>query len=437
MRLARIVNSRIVGLGIIVAAVLFAVSGWCQEESVPEQQQGEQVIIQPLAYGEEDELLEDQDQMQVIPTFSISGGTEENLFRTEDNERQVFRYLLQPGIRFVYDRGKSSVNIAYALNAHFFEDLDDVPEGEKDADEDNYVGHSFFFSAKTSPTAKLSVGLEDAFILTEEPSKAERFANDIERDRYRINRLTPMLFYQFNRRFSIDLRYRNVITDYDDSDEDSVEHGGIAGLSYHFSPTASMTLGYQYWDRNYDVDVSDFTAEQIGLTFRKQAKYNIYEAGIGYQMRDFDEDFRDEEEALTYNLSFTRELSEATYARLAFEQNFNESGIPDNFFEATQFSMSLGKVFRDRVPVTLQGFYRMADYPQFREFAPGEDFEEREDDRYGISASVGYKFTRWLTLTLAGGYENNDSNIEDFDYENSFINLIIGLNIGYSFIGEI
>ncbi|MFW5810960.1 MAG: surface lipoprotein assembly modifier, partial [Thermodesulfobacteriota bacterium] len=204
-------------------------------------------------------------------------------------------------------------------------------------------------------------------------------------------------------------------------------------LNYEFRPTWWLSLGYEYADRDYDVDVSDYTQDHISLSLRKQSKYNLYEASVGYADRQFDA--REDEDIVTWMLAFTRQLGYDMYTRLALEQNFNQSGIAENFFRATQASLRFGKTFRGgRIPVTLNTFYREGDYRQDSILLPDGDIEDREDERYGIQASIGYNLFRWMTLLLTAGYENNDSNLERYEYDNTYVTL--GVNTAFNIGGR-
>ncbi len=394
----------------------------------------ERILLQPMTYREAKDVNLTGKKFRVVPTFSVAAGAEDNFYRTKDDERDVFELLIQPGLQVEYDTGRTLFSLGYSLNSHSYWDIDDPPAGEKDADDDNYIGHTFSFLGRTIPTNKITLGLEDVFHRTNERSKADRLANDIRRERFYVNRFTPMVYYQMTRRISLDLRYRNTITEYDDeTDEDSIEHAGIVGLNYEFRPTWWLSLGYEYADRDYDVDVSDYTQDHISLSLRKQSKYNLYEASVGYADRQFDA--REDEDTVTWMLAFTRQLGYDTYTRIALEQNFNQSGIAENFFRATQASLRFGKTFRGgRIPVTLNTFYREGDYRQDSILLPDGDIEDREDERYGIQASIGYNLFRWMTLLLTAGYENNDSNLERYEYDNTYVTL--GVNTAFNIGGR-
>ncbi|MEE4357026.1 MAG: outer membrane beta-barrel protein [Desulfococcaceae bacterium] len=396
--------------------LIFLVFFLCVTEHSP----ASRIIIQPLVAVQE-AAMDPGGRLRIAPKVSASSRYDSNFYNTARDERGVFTYLMQPGIEMEYYTAKSSVTLGYTLDAYFYHDNDDVPIGQKDADEDDYVGHTFHFNVRTAPFAKLSLELDEIYFKTREESKADRFANDTSREKYYINRLTPGLFYRWNERFSSAVRYRSTITEYDrESDASSKENRGIFDLTYHFSPLSSLTLDYQIWDRNYDVDISDYTSNQVEMVYRKQAKHLGFEAGVGYHSRSFDDDSRDGTDALHYHAGLSAQTAKSR-GELVFEENYNDAVTADDFYKARKLNLSLGRTFGRYLDTGISGFYQMNDYEDWMEYR--SDPENREDDIFGLSASVRYKFARWLALGLEGGYEDRDSNLDAYDYDNKFIML--------------
>ena len=50
-------------------------------------------------------------KVTVKPTITTSWKTDSNFFKSETNEREVYTYLLKPGIELGYDTGKSQVTL--------------------------------------------------------------------------------------------------------------------------------------------------------------------------------------------------------------------------------------------------------------------------------------------------------------------------------------
>jgi len=354
---------------------------------------------------------------------------ETNYYSDPDEDVGVFTYLLQPGVILNYGTPRSSVDMSYTLNAYWYDADDDIPAGYTDPEDDDYVGHTFRLSAKTSPTAKLSVGLDEAFNKTREAAEYDTFTGDTTRMKYYVNTLTPWVEYRFNERFTSNVAYRNTIVSYDeDSDEDAVEHRGIFDLRYWFWKDASVGLEYQVWQKDYDVDISDYTSNQVDLVVRKYAKYLYFEGAVGYHDRSFDDDSRGDDDIFTYRLAVNGQTSgfdegtPKTFGTLALIHNYTDSGTSDNFNEFTEGRLTAGHVFLEKILTDFTGYYRQAEYVDY----------DRDDDIYGISGSIGYYLEGWATLKLTVGYENRDSNLDNNDYDNSYVMFSVGSSFPFN-----
>jgi len=99
----------------------------------------------------------------IEPMLTLSGQLDSNFYRTEDNEREVYTYLIQPGLHLGAETPKSELNLYYTLDVNRFEDKSDVPAGQQPADEGNYIGHIVNLDALHSPFEKLTLVLNDQF----------------------------------------------------------------------------------------------------------------------------------------------------------------------------------------------------------------------------------------------------------------------------------
>ena len=375
-----------------------------------------------------------EDRIVIKPKITISSEMDSNFYKAENEEREVYTFLVQPGIIFGYETGKSSINLDYTLNAAYYNDNSEASEGQKSAGEDDYLGHIVVLSAKTKPFDRLTLGLEDAYYKTRDPGQADRFSNSVEREKYSINRLTPMVLYEFGNRFSLGVRYRNTLTDYERNDaEDSTEHRGICDLIYRFTRTAALDLEYQHWNRDYDHAADDYTSDQMSLIFRKQFKYFYFEAGGGYHQREFDDIVLEDQEAFTYRFAAKGQFPPApdprpsSFVKFVAERNFNDSGIGNNYFKGHQFSLEAGHIFMGKILGTVNADYKINDY-----VSAAAEGSTREDDTYGLSLGAGYLFKEWLTFKLSGGYEKRDSNLNGYSYDNKYAMATVEFNYDLS-----
>ncbi len=419
-RLSGIVMGIVIFVTLIVPSMAFA--------------QGK-ILLGPLKYADTSDEI--GGKFNIKPTANVSARYDSNYFKDNNNERAVATYAIRPGIRLGYQTAKASIDLGYSLDIYFYDDIDDVPAGQPAASEDDYVGHTFELLTRYSPTNKITLGLDDSFYLTREPGDYDPLTGQVsDRRKYYVNRFNPSVKYLINEYLSTTLGYKNTFVDYDeDSLEDSTEHMGIFDLQYSITPTASIGVSYNYIDKNYDVDVSDYTAHLASLIFKKEAKFLYFEAGLGYNYRDYKNDKRGTYDIPTVRLALkgqTSGLDEGpakTWAMLTFEHNFNMSGVSENFIEVDQFVLKGGHVFIDKIITDIQLYIRSDDYKDFQGITENGGYDYREDDSYGITASVGYRFAEWLTARLRGGYENRDSNLADYSYDNKFVMLSLESNL--------
>jgi len=359
------------------------------------------------------------------PKLSASWKTDSNFHKAEATKREVYTYLVQPGFDFGYETAKSLISLGYTLDAYYYEDQDDVPAGETKAEEDDFVGHTFDFHARTKPFDRLTLGLDNSFYTTRDSGQSDIFNVSVSREKYTINRLTPSIFYEFEGRFSLGLRYRNTKTDYDvGTSEGSKEHRGMIDLIYNFSETASLDLQYQTWKRNYDLTTSDYTSNQVMLILQKQFKNFVFTAGGGYHERDFDDPALESLDEPSYRMSVLWRNApngpRSTFSITA-EKNYNDSGSGDSYFIAQKVTLNASHTFLEKIKVGVSGSYQNSDYERETGTTPAGTTELRDDDTYKISGNIGYLLTDWMTFSVGGGYEERDSNINGKNYDNTTI----------------
>jgi len=368
------------------------------------------------------------DKFNLRPKLAASWQTDSNFYKAEATKKEVYTYLVQPGLEFGYETAKSLILLDYTLNAYYYDDQDNIPAGQPAADEDDYVGHTFNFQAKTKPFDRLTLGLDNSFHKTRDPAQSDVSSNSVSRDKYSINRLTPLIFYDFENRFSLGLRYRNTQTDYDlSTNEDSKEHRGMLDLSYNFSETASFGMQYQRWDRDYDLTTSDYTSDKVMLILKKQFKHFTFAAEGGYHERDFDDAALERSHTYPYRVVVSGQNPPAPERRprssvsIAFEQDFNDSGTGDSYYQAHRLKLKASHIFLAKIKVAVSGSYQNSDYQRTTGTTPAGTTELRDDDTYTINGSIGYLFTDMLTFSIGSGYEDRDSNISGKSYDNTSI----------------
>jgi len=240
----------------------------------------------------------------IKPMANVSGRLDTNFFKTEKGERDVYTYLIAPGIQLGVETTKLEVLFNYTLEAYFYDDKGSVPAGEKDADDLDYVGHLLTLNTRYRPFKRLTLGLDESFYRTRYQTAYDRLSESTDVDKYNINRLTPMIFYDFENRFSTGFRYRWTDINYVDSkNSDSSEHRFIYNLIYDPNRTTTLDLECQLWTMDYDFGYSDYTSEQFKFIVQKRYKYFAFDAGVGYHMRNYDRSGWSDEDTFAYKVS--------------------------------------------------------------------------------------------------------------------------------------
>jgi len=365
-------------------------------------------------------------RLEIIPKLSTSWQLDSNYYHSQDLEREVYTYKLQPGLRVDFETAKTNLMLDYTLDAYYYNDRDSVPPGEQPTDDDDFVGHTLTGEARYQAFDRLLVGLNESYYKTRDPGESDIFSNSIDREKYYINQVTPLMVYDFGPKFSLRLRYRRTDIEYSSGNtEDSDENRGLVNLVYNFTRRSSMDVEFQYWKKDYNEGTSDYTSNQTKLIFRKQLRIFEISAGAGYQNRNFDDSELDDIDVFTYHLNFDGEgtlANRRTYISFNVEQNFNDQSVGNNYYTATRFILRGGHEFSSRLSGDLEASYMTADYEN----------TSRNDDITEFSGSIGYKIARWLTFSVTGGIEERDSNISGLDYDNTYFmaNLEFAYNLG-------
>jgi len=367
------------------------------------------------------------EKITVTPRLGLGWQVDDNFFKAEAITREVTTLLFQPGVDIRAETAKALGSASLTLNNYTYSDVDPVPPGEQPADQDNYTGYALTLKGRYRPSPRLLGGLEYSDFNTRDPAQSDVYSNSISRDEYTIRRVTPQVFYEFDPKFSMGLKYRYTDTDYDlAAAEDSTEHRVIFDLLYSLGRQASLDLEYQHWNRDYSLRTSDYSSDQLNLIFRKEFRYLSLEAGGGYQDRSFDKQTIEGIDLFTYRVAAIGQNPPApdptprSYIAFAFEQNFNDQGLGEKYFVARRLSVTARRLFQEKIIGTIELFHQISDYETTTGLTPAGTIELRQDETLGISGSLGYMITDWVTFSLTAGSEQRDSNLAGLSYDNTY-----------------
>ncbi len=380
-------------------------------------------------------------KLNIEPMVTSGGRMETNFFSTEENERDVYTFLLQPGIKLGMETPKTKATLHYTLEGYKYKDVGGAPQGAPDISDLDYVGHLGALELRHRPGRRITFGLDDAYYRTRYPTAYDRLSDSIEMDKYSINRLTPLAFYDFENRFSAGLRYRRTDLRYSKRNpNDSVEHRFIGNILYDPTRTSTIDLDLQHWRMDYDSMARDYTSSQIKLIYQKRYKYLAFDAGMGYHTRDYDNPEVDGSDIMAYKVSVLVQnppppegrrhlggefVRSRTHGYLAFERNFNNYGED---YTAYRLTADAGHVFAGKIQARIKGYYQMSEYLSQQGLTHAGTVETREDDTLYLAGSIAYLISRRMDLALTVGLKDRDSNIQGGSFSNEFVMLMLNFN---------
>jgi hypothetical protein len=106
----------------------------------------------------------------------------------------------------------------------------------------------------------------------------------------------------------------------------------------------------------------------------------------------------------------------------------NDDGTGDEYYTASYVRLAGGYRFTELIEASAKAQYQNSDY----------DRSPENDDTYLLSGKLGYKPLDYLTLGIEGGYETRDSNLDGFDYKNTFVlfTLAVDYDLGKPWLEE-
>lgn len=394
------------------------------------------VVFLVTGLGWAKESGESKSKFKIKPMVSAATRYESNFFLTEENERGMFTYFIAPGVGITYETPKLAVNFDLTLEAVAYSDDGAPPPGEQKGSDLNYLAPLAALNARYDLTERLTIGLDESFYITRYPFYYDRLSNSTDRRKYWINRLAPMISYEFENRFEFVFRYHWQVVNYTESNfEDSTENKFFVDLLYNPQRTLTFGVDYQYWIIDYadnPLNPSNTRTHQLWLMGQKRYKYFSFDGAAGYSNRSFRDSAKESEGAFVYRASITAEtppppdvkrpLGQAperskSHIYAAAERNQNSLG---ESFIANRFTLSAGHVWLGKILAVVRGYYQIADYDFASGLTPDGNIAVRDDDFYNISGRIGYLITKAMEISITVGKERRNSNLAGFDYDDNF-----------------
>jgi hypothetical protein len=380
----------------------------------------------------------------IRPMVTITSRYDSNFYRTDQNEREVYTYIIRPGVQVGVATAKLAVNFSYGLDAYFYNDQSAVPLGLHPASEEDYIGQSANLDASYHLTHRLTVGIRDSFYFTRRSDRYDDFYDDADRRKHYTNRLSPQLYYDFENRFAAGLSYQWQVVDVEDTYNGDAEEQRIAfDLLYNPSRTSTLTLNYQHWIQDYKVGDTDYNSDQVGLTLQKRYKYFFFEAGGGFQNRRFKNPALEDQGSTVYRFAIGgqnppsynvgRRIYEEdsfklkSHVYLDYERDLNDL---DAFRTDDRFTLSVGHLFLEKIKLWLKVYHTISQFGDELISAADGTTVQREDKTTGVSGAVRYMPASHTSLYLETGLTDRSSNIAGLSYQNIYVQF--GVDFSYS-----
>ncbi|WP_320040561.1 outer membrane beta-barrel protein [uncultured Desulfobacter sp.] len=368
-----------------------------------------------LAFAEERFLIK--------PMIETDYRIDSNFYYDDTDEHSVSTLTVSPGLEFGFETAKSRVKALGKFNFNYYDDLDDVPAGTEDADENDYAGYDLTLSAKTMLFTRITTGLEGRMIKTRNPEERDELDNYIDTEKYKINRFRPWLKYQISPRISAGIEAKTTGIDYSDSSAfDSFLLEGTGRLYYEINKFTTVDLEYSQGDMDYDTDDFNYVSRKYGMNIVSGYKYFKLDGGIGYHERDFDLAGENSMDTPYWHISITgqnpptldKDEKPRSYMTLKFNQDFNDTGRNNAYYRANRVTLILGHLFMEKIDARFKGYYQKSEYENYW-------IADREDDTLFLSVMLSYYLNRRFTLAMESGLESRDSSYDYYDYDNSFV----------------
>lgn len=359
----------------------------------------------------------------IKPMIETDYRIDSNFYSVNVDERTVSTLTVSPGLEFGFETEKSQVKALGAFNFNYYDDLDDVPAGMTDSDENDYAGYNLKLSAKTMLFTRITTGLEGRMIKTRNPEERDELDNFIDTEKYIVNRFRPWIKYRITSRISAGLEVNTTGIDYADSSEyDSFLLEGKGRLYYEISKFTTVDLEYAQGDMAYETDALNYASRKYGMNIVSRYKYFTLDAGGGYHKREFDQAGEEAMDTPYWHISIKgqnppklgKDEKPRSYMTLKFNQDFNDTGFNNAYYRADRVTLILGHLFMEKIDARFKGYYQKSDYENYW-------ISDREDDTLFLSLTLSYFLNRRFTLAMESGLESRDSSYDDYDYDNSFV----------------
>jgi hypothetical protein len=340
----------------------------------------------------------------ITPTVDASIGWNSNYYYDSIDEKDVYTYLIQPGVAFSYQKARTRLALKATLDGNAYSG-NETPE--------DLIGYTVDVDVnRLTRSNQLTFGLRDQLNYTRDPDLLGELENSTSRELYMINTLNPYLGYNLAR-FKAGLDYENIITRYDEEyNEETTLHKGSLGILYKMNRTFEFGPRFEVEAMDYDKDSVDYQGLDVSTVLVRNGKFLNLRGGIGYHKRTFDDPENSEQGDLSWNVALESQATgfKKTSFQLSLTKDMNDStSYGPGYYSALQINGSLGRRIGAHLEIACTASYEQDEY----------ELTDQENDIWRVGATAGYPLTDWLKLELGIGHQNQDSTEDDEDYQNT------------------
>jgi hypothetical protein len=343
--------------------------------------------------------------VQVTPLLLFQNEYNNNFNLNDENRAKVWAITVAPGLKLTALGARTALSFSYSLPYTTYIDIGDSLESSNNS----YLGHDLSLSLARRIFTRMTVGFNESFILTEQPTYTDVFTTRIDRSKYWRNRIEPYLSYELGPKGEIRVGYRQETLDYLDSwmsEEDSIENRGIVTLTYNLNSRNHIDLENQVWARNYDGENSSYDAYQGKVIFRHD--FNNYlrgRTGLGYQLRNFNNPGFGEDGSFAFDAGLVGS-TDRTKTTFLLQYGLSDFAQDEGYFRAFRSDLSFEWIVRSVYRPYVGGFYQSSDYLN----------RDRQDNTVNLYVGLGYLISNRYEISIEYNRLNNYSSDPYFDY---------------------
>lgn len=329
-------------------------------------------------------------------------GNDSNIIETSDEVNDNF-FTIIPKIAFTRTREDSLFYLSYMLRSdNYFEES-----------KFNNTSHNVDLKGRVNMGENFTLMFTDTFIDSVYGLwRAE--TDSTSGDGYLTNHAIPSLKYEASSGlFAFNLFYNYSFEQWDTlSNHDWTM--GVAGTDLMFALGSFTQLGVygNFTTKDFKDILTDYTGYSAGV----KVDHSIPElfditAKVGIETRDYS-DLNEDDTLTSYELSFAKLFSETTSTRFTVNYQFTDSEIYiGEYYTGLGAKLDFSYLLQDKIQLFLRGEYLNNSYKHM----------DREDTVTRIYPGIGYKLIDWLALQLFYNFSQRDSNLDEFDINDSRI----------------